>query len=213
MSDDAINSDDEAMAWLVDKWSEEVIGQIQAASPATQTLSGSHRRARGGRAPVQPANQVAFAAIDVMLTMVEGAAGVVRRQFAEILNVAVPARQPTDPLVPPAAAHAADDSVSEFPLRLAIQKGESRAKCAFVVQNTTGRRLHTVQFGLSYLTAGPGKTIPPSQASFEPARFGLGPHESRVVTLRIRTAHAEAGRYLGLAEAGRFRQVITLEVT
>jgi len=103
--------------------------------------------------------------------------------------------------------------VSEVPLRLAIRAGESHATCSFVVENTTGRPLHTVRFTMSYLTAGPDKAIPPGHASFEPALFELGPHESAVVTVRIRTEQTRAGRYLGMAECGRFRQVISLEVT
>ncbi len=232
MSEDATKRDAEAMEWLVNQWSEEVIGQVRASSLASPRLFGDHRRGSGAGISVQAANQLAFAAVNVVLTMVEGAAGLARRHFAETLGVAMPVRPPTaaspapqpapDQSAPlafpqmaaaPPPSPASETYVSELPLRLAIQNGDKEATCSFVVENATGRPLHTVRFGLSYLTAGPDKVISPSHASFEPAVFELRPYQSAVVTAHIRTAGAKPGSYLGVAESGRLRQVITLEVT
>jgi hypothetical protein len=99
------------------------------------------------------------------------------------------------------------------PSGASIRAGERVAVCSFVVENATSHNLHTVAFKLSFLTSGSGKSIPPTAASFDPARFELPPHRSRRVTVRIQTSDAGPDRYVGMAEAGRFRQVITVDIT
>lgn len=194
----------EALEWLVaNRWSEEVIDDVRGSALGRRRLFPSDRRMLEGLAPARPANQLAFQAVDVVLQVAEGAVGVARRLAGELLGVAVAGRRDEA---------AETDGVSAFPVRLRVRTGESFATRSFVVENATTRTLHTVAFKLTFLTAGPGRNIPASDVTFEPAMFELQPNGSRRVTVRIRTTDAPPGGYIGLAEAGRFRQVIALEV-
>ena len=208
MSEDEIQKEAEALSWLTaNRWSEEVIESVGSSSLGHRRLFPSHRRMLADAVPRRPANEVAFESIDLLMTMVEGGARLARRVAGQVLDVAVPPRRPAAPGPEPTG-----DSISAFPLRMVVDKGDSRATSSFVVENTTGRTLHTVRFRVRFLTAGGGKDIPGADVTFEPAMFQLPPRSAKTVKAHVRTAEVEKGLYVGLAESGRFRQVIALEV-